>query len=265
MARIWYQSGAPLGALPVYANALETHVKRVASPDTEIVFHGIPSEAYAGHAPAQVLKYAYARHLILGRIIENCILAERQGYDGVALGSYNDAFVREARSVVEIPVVSSAESSLLTACSLAMRFALITLTLENVARLRDIVERHGLTSRVCGVYSLEPATNEHELSLAFAEPKMLVAAFANSVERAVADGAELVIAAEGVLNEVLFAHGITRILDVPVLDCIGNLVLHAEMMINLKQRTGLSIGRRYEYAKPSPAILAALRKGAGLE
>lgn len=263
--RLWYQSGAALGTLGAYASALAVHVRRVASPDTEVVFHGIPAEAYAGHAPAQVLKYAYARHLILGRIIENCIQAEREGYDGVALASYNDPFVREARSVVDIPVVSAAESSLLTACSLAKRFALITLTPENVVRLREIVERHGLTARISGIYSLEPATNEHELSLAFAEPTKLVADFTRGVERAAAEGAELVIAAEGVLNEVLFTHGVTRISDIPILDCIGNVLLHAEMMVNLKRRTGLSIGRRWEHAKPDAAMLAALRKGAGLE
>jgi Asp/Glu/hydantoin racemase len=148
---------------------------------------------------------------------------------------------------------------------MAKRFALVTLTPENVIRLKEIVERHGLESRVSGIYSLEPRTDERELSLAFAEPAKLVETFTRSVERAVADGAELVIAAEGVMNEVLFAHGITRIGDIPVLDCIGNVILHAEMMINLKRRTGLSIGRRWEHAKPDATMLAALRKGSGLE
>lgn len=263
--RIWYQSGAPLGSMGAYAEALKRHVGAVASPGTEVVFHGLPAELYGGRAPAEVLKYAYPRHLILSRIIENCMQAEREGYDAVALASYNDPFVREARSVVDIPVVSVAESTLLTACTQARRFALITLTPENVVRLSEIVERHALERRVNGIYALEPQTTERELSEAFANPANLLPVFSNAVERAVKAGAELVIPAEGVLNEVLVTHRVTRLHEVPILDCIGTVLLHAEMMIGLRQKTGLAIGRRWEHAKPAPDLLEAVRKAAGLE
>lgn len=263
--RIWYQSGAPLGKMGAYADALKSHVAAIVSPGTEVDFHGLPAEFYAGRPPAEVLKFAYARQLILSRIIENCIRAEREGYDAVALASYNDPFVREARSVVNIPVVSSAESSLLTACTLARRFALVTLTPENVFRLTDLVERHTMERRVSGIYALEPQTTERELSLAFADPSALMPVFSAAVEKAVKAGAELVIAAEGVLNEVLVAHRVTRLHEVPILDCIGNVLLHAEMMVGMTSKTGLSIGRRWEHARPADDLLSSLRRAAGLE
>lgn len=262
--RIWHQSAAPLNAMGSYGAALARHVQRVASPGTEIVLHGLSAEAYGGLVPAEVFRYAYPRHLILGAIIERCLQAEQEGFDAVALAAFNDPFIHEARSVVDIPVVSMAESSLLTACALARRFALVTLTPENVIRLRDIVDRHALGNRVSGVYALEPRLTERELVQCFESPDPLRASFGQIVERAVADGAELVIPAEGILNEVLFSHGYIRADDVPILDCIGTVFLHAEMMVNLKQRSGVSIGRRWEHAKPEEALLSAVRKAAGL-
>ena len=264
-ARIWYQSGAPLGAMGAYAEALQRHVTAVASTGTEVVFHGLPAEFYAGRAPAEVLKYAYPRHLILSRIIENCIQAERDGYDAIALASYNDPFVREARTVVDIPIVSVAESTMLIACTQARRFALITLTPENTVRLTEIVERHTLERRVSGIYALEPQTTERELSQAFATPDRLLESFSNTVERAMQAGAELVIPAEGVLNEVLVAHRVSRLYEIPILDCVGTVLLHAEMMIGMQRKTGLRIGRRWSHAKAPADLLAAIRKATGLE
>lgn len=262
--RIWHQSGAPFAALGSYGEMLARHVREVVAADTEVSFHGLEPAAYAGHAPAEVLKYAYARHLILGSIVENCIRAENEGYDAVAIASYSDPFVREARSMVDIPVVSMAESSMLLSCSAAKRFALVTLTPENVWRLREMIERHGLDKRVSGVYPLEPRTTEKDLVQAFADPTRVVEIFRQTVQRAVADGAELVIPAEGVLNELLYASRVHRIGPVPILDCVGATFLHAELMVRMRRTSQLTVGRSWDHARPDAALAASLRSAAGL-
>jgi hypothetical protein len=76
--------------------------------------------------------------------------------------------------------------------------------------------------------------------------------------------ADLVIPAEGVFNEVLFAQTVQRLDDVPVMDCVGVTFLYAEMLVNLRRRTGLEVGRRWEYARPSPSVIAHVRQRAGL-
>jgi allantoin racemase len=263
--RIWHQSGAPFAAMGTYADVLSRHVREIVSPGTEVTFHGLETAAYAGRAPADVLKYAYARHLILGPVIEKCIQAEREGFDAVAIASYNDPLVREARSVVDIPVVSMAESSLLIACSAARRFALITLTPENVWRLREIVERHGLEKRVSGVYPLELRITEHDLVEAFAEPSAVLNIFGRTVSRAAQDGAELVIPAEGMLNELMHVHGQHRVDDVPILDCVATTFLHAELMVRMRRVSGLTVGRAWDHARPDDDLLAGLRGAAGLD
>ena len=263
--RIWHQSGAPFATLGDYGELLQRHVKEVVAPDTEVSFHGIDPLAYGGRAPAEVLKYAYARHLILGQIVESCILAEREGFDAVAIASYSDPFVREARGIVDIPVVSMAESSMLLSCSAARRFALLTLTPENVWRLREMVERHGLEKRVSGIYPLEPRSDEKDLVRAFAAPARILDIVTDAARRAVADGAELVIPAEGVLNELLYAQRFQRVDATPVLDCVGATFLHAELMVRMRRTSGLAIGRAWDHARPDAGMVAELRRAARLE
>jgi Asp/Glu/hydantoin racemase len=261
--RIWHQSAAPFGAMGLYSEALQRHINAIVSPGTEVVFHGLDPSVYAGHPPADVLKYAYPRHLILSQIIENCIQAERDGFDAIAIAAFNDPFVREARSAVDIPIVSMAETSMLIACNSAKRFALVTLTPENVWRLREIVERHGLERRVSGIYSIEPRTTERELLQGFTEPKAVAAVFTRAAERAIADGAELIIAAEGVLNELLYAHKFHRVHMTPVLDCVGGTFLYAELMVRLYRTSALRVSRTWDHAKPEATLIAEIRRATG--
>ena len=86
--------------------------------------------------------------------------AEREGFDAYIIGSFSEPFLAETRSVLDIPVVSLAEASLLTACSLAEQFALITLSPAYARRVRSVVKRHGLEGRLSGIYTLSTAYDE---------------------------------------------------------------------------------------------------------
>lgn len=262
--RIWHQSGAPFASMGGYSTLLQSHVAEVVAEGTIVEFHGLDPALYAGRAPADVLKFAYARHLILGQIVENCVLAEQQGFDAVAIASYNDPLVREARSIVDIPVVSMAESSMLLSCSAARRFALVTLTPENVPRLEEIVDRHGLGQRISGIHPMQPRITERELVAAFDRPESVLAAFDRVACSAIEAGAELVIPAEGVLNELIYAHRHHRVDDVPILDCVGATFLHAELMVRMRRSSDLVVGRRWEHAKPDGELASALRRARSL-
>ena len=265
--RIWHQSMAELDSLPVYREALAAHLPRLLPPEarTEVVLHGLPSGTYpAEAAPIDVLIHPYAYHLTMSRVLENVVQAEREGFDAVALGSYSEPLLREARSIVSIPVASMAEATLLVGCSMARSMAIVTVSAE-VARMTErLVVGHGLEKRVGGVYVLNPPLNEHAIARAFDEPGPLLASFAETARRGIAEGADLVIPAEGVFNEVLFAQGVQRLDEVPVMDCLGVTFLYAELLVKLRERTGLEVGRRWEYARPSPSVIAHVRQQAGL-
>lgn len=262
--RIWHQSMVSFDNLGFYAKALADHAKAVISEGTEVVFHGVPAASYGGRAPAEVMKYPYANHLILSQALESCYQAEREGFDVVAIASYCDPFLRQARSLVDISIASMAESTLLVGCSMAKYMALITLAPENVRRVREIVERQGLEKRVSGVYVLDPPINERELGRAFEDPAKFIAGFTRVAEKAIAEGADLIIPAEGVFNEVLFAHRVNRMGNVSIMDCVGVVFMYAELLVNLKRRVGLAVGRRWEYTKPDPSLIADLRRLSGL-
>nr|WP_242443493.1 hypothetical protein [Sphingobium sp. LB126] len=116
---------------------------------------------------------------------------------------------------------------------------LVPLGEGNVARLRDQVAQHRLDGRIAGLFALTPAVTEFDLANAFARTGPVVDAFLATARRAIAAGADIVIPAEGVLNELLASAGIRLVDEVPVLDAVATVMAHAEMMIALHRRVGL--------------------------
>ena len=51
--------------------------------------------------------------------------AEKKGYDGFIIGCASDLGMKEARSIVSIPVIGSTEATALLACSLGNKFSVI--------------------------------------------------------------------------------------------------------------------------------------------
>lgn len=261
--RLWYQSMAPIAQLGRYVDALNAHAAAACSPGVEVVLNGAGAPTYASGTPQELLRYPYAKHVLGQEAIEHALRAEREGFDAFILGSFSEPFLLEIRSLLDIPVVSMPEAALLLSCSLAERIGLVALGPGAALRLRRTVERHGLAGRVSGIHSFAKPWDEAELEAAFDDPAPLIAAFTETARHAVAAGADAIIPAEGVLNEVLFANAVRRIGDAAVMDCVGAALLQAEMMVAARRRLGLGVGRRWSYPKPPPGILAALRDDRG--
>ncbi|WP_406416302.1 aspartate/glutamate racemase family protein [Streptomyces sp. NBC_00842] len=135
--RIWHQSMTELTNQAAYTKALERHIAQVVDADAMVDLHGVRPGTYGEAAPSQALSYPFGFHTLLRQVLDLVLEAEESGCHAVALASFAEPFLREARSIVDIPVVSMAESSLLTACSVARRSALVSVTKDR----RD--ERHG--------------------------------------------------------------------------------------------------------------------------
>lgn len=258
--RIWYQSMVPFGDLGNYRQALTAHAEVMASPGTEVEFNGASDHLFAGRVPAELFRYAYAKHIIQAEILEFVYQAEAKGFDAIVLGSFSEPFLQQARGLVDIPVVSMPEAAMLASCSLAQSFALITLSPKSVKRVRELVTRHKLEQRVSGVLCLPNAVTERELNDYLTHPDPLIRDFEEAADAAIAGGADAVIPAEGVFNEVLFKHGIHRVGDVPVMDCVGVSILYAEFLVNLRRRANITVGRQWAYARPERDLLDELRR-----
>ncbi|MCO7643571.1 aspartate/glutamate racemase family protein [Pseudomonas sp. S 311-6] len=255
--KIWHQSSVDLDNYPVYRESLARHYARIANPGTEIILHGVPESMWHGKSPSEVMKVPYAYHKAMSRqLLHNVHRAEQEGYDAFVIGTYTEPLLRECRSLVDIPVISMPESTVLISCSMAQQIGLVTLNEENQWFLKNAMQRHRLEARISGIYVIEPQLPERAIEQMFLEPGDYIAAFTATARRAIAAGADLIVPAEGLVAEVLVANDIYEIDGVSVLDGVGAPLSYAEMLAKLHRLTGLHAGRRWHYIKPSAELLA---------
>lgn len=256
--KIWHQSMTELHDLGAYKESLEAHAKKILGTTGNVEVHGMPKGAYHGHSPTAALSNAFAHHRILDPILDNAVRAEMQGFDAFIVGSYSEPFIRELRSAVDIPVVSITEATFLVSCSIGRLSAPIANDPGIAWIVRQSVESHGMSQRVLTPRAIEPALNEPEMAEAFARPEILIGYFQAAARRAIAEGADVIIPAEGVLSEFLYNNQINMIDGVPVLDSFGVVWTYAAMMINLREKLGLSVSRKMHYQRNDPELITAL-------
>lgn len=258
--RIWHQSYTDLTRLPGYANMLAEHARAVCSPGTTVDLHGLRPDTYPqGVPPVAMVGYRYATRLADLQVIDNIITAEREGYDAVAISCFLDPGLEEARSMVDIPVVSSSETALLIASTVARSFGFLTLDENMAAYLRHLVVHYGFAERVNVVAALDPPIDEFELDRAFEGSPEFVERFSAQAKELIADGADIIIPAEGVLNVALVRNNVKTVAGAPVLDSYGSLLTLAEAMVRLRRTSGLTVSRVGQFAKPPAEIVTGLR------
>jgi Asp/Glu/hydantoin racemase len=256
--RIWHQSVTELDALPEYAESLAYRYAAVVSPGTEVVLHGVPVGTYGSSSPAETLPYPVERHRIAQLVLRQVEQAEREGFDAVMIASFAEPALREARSAVDIPVTSMAESALLAGCSIAGRVGIVTVSRSSVPLLEEGVERHRLGTRVATVVGLDPPVTEFDLRAAFEDPAAVRDAFERASRVAIDAGADAIVVGEGVLNEVVVGLGIREVDSVGVIDAIAVTALHTEMLVRGYEVAGLRTGRRWEYPRVPDDVRRAL-------
>jgi len=258
--RIWHQSLTELGKLPGYRAQLAAHAAKVCGPDVTVELHGMRPGTYPeGMPPVAMVRYAWAERLADLQIVENIAQAERDGFDAVAISCFLDPGLELGRSLVDIPVVSSCETAFLVAQTMGRAFGVITLDDVMVEAVGRLVTLYGCEGRVTEVVPLDPPLDEFELDRAFAGSPEFVERFARQARALVAGGADVIVPAEGVLNTVLVRNGVREVDGTPVLDSYGALLGLAEMLVNLRRRTGFATGRAGAYARPPEALVDHLR------
>jgi allantoin racemase len=262
--RMWHQSVNELDQLEVYQRTLEAHAGEVLGAEAEVDVRGLRSGSYGGLSATSALSNAYAYHRILDQVLDNAVEAERAGYSAFVVGSFSEPLLREIRSAVDIPVASLTESALLVGCSLGKLLAPISNAQAVQWMVRNAVEKHGLGARVLEVQAIEPALDEPALALAYNNPEPVIEAFTRAAKWAIAKGADVIIPAEGVLAELLYAHGVRMIGRAAVMDVFGTTWAYALMLVRLWSRTGLRVGRSWHYRRDDPDLVWRLHARAGM-
>ena len=257
--RIWHQSLVDFGSAPAYKAALQEHAQRVALPDTEVVLHGVPTGAYGEWGVETAARHVYLAHLMRTQLLDKVLEAERLGFDAFAIVTLQDPGLREARALVDLPVVGYGETAMHLACMLGDKFGVVAFNPPLFPLWADQVRERGFMERFAGV--VEVSVGYESITEAFEEPQPILEAFTEAANECISRGADVVIPGQALLGQLLATAGCSRVSDVPVIDPLAVTIKQAEMMVQLKRLCGLQSCRRgYFYAIPPRELAHQLRR-----
>lgn len=265
--KIWYQSASAYGFEPVwdeYGKTLEQQCRAVLRPDTQLRVAGIPVMV------RDIENWRGLQYFQNIETLNNMRRAEEEGYDAFVIGCTLDVGLAEGRSLLDIPVVGISETAYHMAMTLGRMFAVVTSSSAFCEMYGEQAVRYGVDRRYLpGRYIVD--ASEEEIATALGRPGPLLDKFLATAERAVQDGASVIVPGPAFLATLAYRAGVTQVLGAPVLDTISLAVKTAEMQAEL-WRTGLRPSRRIGvYQRPeggwkNPAFQAlsgVFRMGSG--
>jgi allantoin racemase len=256
--KLWYQSLAREAQTIDYGADLKKVIATAAEPGTSVHVQGLAQAAGIG-AHFRFLEYHDTKE-----VIYNALEAEKQGYDAFLIGNITDAGLREARELVNIPVLGLSETSLHVASMMGASFGLVAIAERWVPRLMENVERYGFRGKLAGIEAMQ--TSPLDLRKAFrdaARREDVIARFTEAAEKLVTRGAEVVIPAGGEVGVFVIEAGLFQLRNAPVVSGILELVKMGELAVKLRALTGRFTSRRLSYSRPSGDFLARIREHYG--
>jgi len=256
--KLWYQSLARQAQTIDYGADLKAVINSVIEPGTMVHVQGL-SEAAGIGAHYRFLEYHDTRE-----VIYNAIKAEKEGYDAFLIGNITDAGMREAREMVNIPVLGLSETSLHIASIMGATFGLVAISEKWIPRLMENVDRYGLRQKFAAVEAME--TSPLDLRKAFrdeARRKDVIARFTCAAEKLLAKGAEVIIPAGGEVAVFVIEAGLFELNRAPIVNGIFELIKMGEMAVRLRALTGRFTSKRFGYAPPTGEFLDRIREHYG--
>jgi allantoin racemase len=191
----------------------------------------------------------------IGGAIALEMLAEvHREYDAAIVAAFGDPGLFGARELFDIPVVGMAEASMLTACMLGRRFAIVTFARALGPWYQECVDMHGLAQRCAGIRMLnDPFESIGDVQ---DEKEDLLVELAGKAAQEL--DADAIILAGAPLAGL--AIRVRDRLPVPVVDQMAAAVKQAEALVALGCRKASAGTFRRPDAKPTvglPKSLAA--------
>lgn len=246
--KLWYQSYVDEALAAPYLRQLRAHLELVKHPSTTLIVHELtPPDSYAH----PLMEFRCAR-----AIVQNAIRAEREGYDAFLVGHIQDSGLWEARSAVGIPVLGLGETSMLYACTLGTRSAIVTINPRFIPGFHQQIRRYGLEHRVPFVRALEYQPGDFMRAFESKEHReRVLAQFHSQAEPLIAQGADVLIPGGGIPMLLLSAHWGAKIAEAPVLNGLPVLVKMAEVAVMMGRLSGLGASRAGEFKLPPPDVI----------
>lgn len=215
-----------------------TAIAGVTAPFGVAAIESAAEAAIAGHAVAQAF-------------------ADAGAADAGIVAAFADPGLAGARALMRCPVVGMGEASMLTACALGERFAVVTAG-RTARAIEKQVRDHGLAARFAGVRAIDASL----LDVAREQDTFAAAIVHAASEAVAADRADAVILGGAVF--VGMAGRVAARVAVPVLDPIRCAVLQAEALARLRLEPARASARGATPGKASTGLsqrLAARLRG----
>lgn len=240
--RIMYQSFTdPLLHRP-YLSRLSDYLQEIASPGVTFEVRGIsPADTQLG----RLSELRCGVQAVVG-IVE----AEKEGFDAVLVGHFQDACLWEARTAVDIPVIGHGEASMLQACMLGGRIGIISLDRVYLPWHDEQIRRYGLERRIVDVraigISTEQAVRANDDPAAYDEIKQ---SFIEIAGRMVAESGVDVVMSAGGLFAVLSARDEVEVPGALVVNPTLLAVRQAEASLAIARATKTPVSRGGAFAR----------------
>lgn len=231
---------------------LRAHVENLSAGRYEVVFgHSGVAGGGIRHPAAMTIQHAVTL------AAANRVSA---GVDALVLGCWGSP-TEAVRGMVDCPVASLSEASVLMTRPLANAAAVVTVSPSLIspfaADARRVAGGHGLLEPPAFAY--DPESTYQDVVAAIEQPAALIDRFDTMARQAVARGADAVITGCGYLGPVFAAHGYVSVSDapdVPVLDCTRLAFEHVHALRALASAGHGPAGRAYRH--PAPRSLDAM-------
>lgn len=223
------------GLAPLW-DVLERTIAPALSRDTTI------EHRYPKHS-GNFTRSLYAEHLNSVLMMDEAMRAERDGFDGVFFGCWNDP-LWEAREILSIPVASVGEQSMLAALAIGQRFAIVTVSGKTAVAIERDLLLYGLRERaiVRPVRSITPESDAALLLSAVSGAHDEIVSRVDAVARTcIADGADVILVGCAYYGPLLRRAGHTHVSGtrVPVVDSTTVAIKYLEAMVGVAHATGV--------------------------
>ncbi|KAE8756702.1 hydantoin racemase [Paraburkholderia madseniana] len=233
----WVHPTTRTSALTPLWTTIEQTIAPIVSPGTEIEYR-------FSTGSANFTRSSYAEHLNSVLMLDQAIQAEKDGFDGVFLGCWNDA-LWEAREVLKIPVGSVGEQSMLAALAMGRRFAIVTVSQKTAVAIERDLLAYGLRERAIArpVRSISPESDGDLLLGAVTDPNSgFIARFEAVARECIAEGADVILVGCAYYGPLVRRAGYTHVsgTGIPVVDSTTVAIKYLEAMIGVSKATGFT-------------------------
>lgn len=261
--KLFYQSMgvARHSTTGLYAQTLRQTLEQAAAPGTTVTVHGLSE----GKAIAD--QYRYLEVLDTQEILDNGLRAEQEGYDAFLIGNIFEPGLHALREVLNIPVLGLCEASIHLACMMGATFSIVNVNPKFVRKVTENIAGVGLTGRLVSIEHMQVERGA-VLDRAFEDAQvcqMVIDQFSAAARRGMAQGAEVIIPAGGIVMTILARAGVHAVDRAPIVNGVIGLLKVAELAVQLKLLTGHFTSKAMMYAPPTGELLRDIRRSYGAQ